>query len=178
LRLASFGLAAVNASANARLSGCGVLDGQLGQDGVSAFETYLSRAKGRKVAVIGHFPHLEPLGHVASSLSILERNPQPGDYLDSAAEFLLPLQDLVFITGTTIINKTLPRLLELSSQAAISLVGPSVPMLKDLFSYGIFSLSGTFVRDYGSMAKAVERGDSDGIFRNGGIMLNLTPEML
>ena len=33
------------------------------------------------------------------------------DFLDSACEYILPEQDFVFITGMTLTNKTLPRLL-------------------------------------------------------------------
>ena len=44
-------------------------------------------------------------------LSILERDPVLGDYPDSACEYILPEQDYVFITGMTLVNKTLPHLL-------------------------------------------------------------------
>jgi uncharacterized protein (DUF4213/DUF364 family) len=73
-------------------------------------------------------------------LSILERRPGPGDYPDSAAEFLLPESDFVFATGVTFTNKTLPRLLELSRAATFILAGPSVPLAPALFDLGVRDL--------------------------------------
>ena len=122
----------------------------------NCFDVFRERAAGRKVAVIGHFPRLEVLSEVAKELAILERVPQDGDYPDSAAEYLLPESDMVFMTGTSAINKTLPRLLELSRGAEVHLVGPSVPLCLELFGFGADSLSGTLVSDFSSLAKELE----------------------
>jgi uncharacterized protein (DUF4213/DUF364 family) len=84
------------------------------------------------VGVIGHFPRLESLAWVAAEMFIFERIPQPGDYPDSAAEYLIPTCDVLIITGTSVINKTAPRLLELAQGLEIYLVGPSVPLCRDL----------------------------------------------
>ena len=78
--------------------------------GANIFDSILPAIKGRKVAVIGRFPNLEPLA-AQCRLHILERRPQSGDFPDPACEYLLPSMDYVFITGSTFINKTLPRLL-------------------------------------------------------------------
>jgi uncharacterized protein (DUF4213/DUF364 family) len=80
-------------------------------------------------------------------LSILEKRPQPGDYPDSACECLLPLQDFVFATGVTLINKTLPRLLEIAAGIEFIMVGPSVPLCPLLFDFGIRDLQGFVVTD-------------------------------
>ena len=60
---------------------------------------------------MGHFPLVEKQLGRKCSLSILEREPEGADFLDSACEYILPEQDFVFITGMTLTNKTLPRLL-------------------------------------------------------------------
>jgi uncharacterized protein (DUF4213/DUF364 family) len=99
------------------------------------------------VAVIGHFPHLEKTLGKVCDLAILEKRPLPGDYPDSACEFLLPFQDYVFATGVTLINKTLPRLLELSRRQGLILVGPSVPLAPLLFDWGVRDLQGMVVTD-------------------------------
>lgn len=70
-------------------------------------------------------------------LVVLERRPLPGDYPDPASEYLLSDWEYVFITGTTIINKTLPRLLELCRGSKIILTGPSTPLTPALFRHGI-----------------------------------------
>ena len=51
---------------------------------------------------------------------------EAGDYPDSACEFILPDCDVVLITGSSLVNKTLPRLLELCRNAYVVLTGPTV----------------------------------------------------
>jgi uncharacterized protein (DUF4213/DUF364 family) len=85
-------------------------------------------------------------------------------------------QEAVFLTGTTIINKTLPRLMELSQGKDVFLVGPSVPMFPELFKFGFASLSGTLIANFKSMSSAVSEGMSEEIFHHGGLMINLLRE--
>jgi uncharacterized protein (DUF4213/DUF364 family) len=66
----------------------------------------LEKLRGKRVAVIGHFRDLERIAAVCH-LSILERRPEPGDLPDTACEFVLPEQEVVIMTATTLINKTL-----------------------------------------------------------------------
>jgi uncharacterized protein (DUF4213/DUF364 family) len=168
------GLAAVTASANSALLAQG-LSPQSVLAGQAAFDHYLELSKNKKVAVIGHFPHLETLKTVAKEFYILERNPEPGDLPDTAAEYLLPDMEVVFITGSSLVNKSLPRLLELSQKARVGLVGPSVPLLPSLFNFSIRSLSGTIFNDYPQVAKAVVEGKTTSLFKYGGFRVNLDP---
>ena len=48
--------------------------------------------------------------------------------------------DFTIITGSAFINKTLPRLLQLSRHAVI--LGPSTPMSRSILDYGAKELSG------------------------------------
>lgn len=111
----------------------------------NAFDSYAQAVKNKKVAIVGHFRHLEDYLTEAKEVSVLERRPVDGDYPDSACEYILPEQDYVFITGTALINKTLPRLLQLSEAAQVILVGPSAPMTPILFRYGVDEMSGFLV---------------------------------
>jgi uncharacterized protein (DUF4213/DUF364 family) len=174
---AAIGLAAINSAANARLSRLLAADapGPANLTEGSAFDYFLERTRGRKVAVVGHFPNLENLAE-AATLTILERRPQPGDLPDPAAEYVLEEQDAVFLTGTTILNKTLPRLLDLSQGKDVFLVGPSVPMFPELFKFGFASLSGTLVANRDDLAQAVAEDLSEEIFQRGGRMVNLSRE--
>jgi uncharacterized protein (DUF4213/DUF364 family) len=163
---ASLGIAAINAWYNSpdqdTVKKC------LQKPDMNAFDAWKERARGKKVTVIGHFPHLERTLAPLCELSILEKRPQKGDYPDSACEFLLPCQDFVFATGVTLINKTLPRLLELSRHCGLILVGPSVPLAPVLFGFGILDLQGFAVRDP-ELCAAVVRGENNtaGIFDAG-----------
>ena len=150
---ASVGTAALNAylnsKENAEKLGC--------SDTTSAFDDYKEKAAEKKCAIIGHFIHLERF-LTDSEVFVLERRPLPGDYPDSACEYILPEMDYTFITGSAFINKTLPRLLELSRYPVI--LGPSTPLSPVLFDYGARELS-TFTPDFYSREEAekISRGD-------------------
>jgi len=155
---ASLGLAAINSALNTperveSLAGCSMAS--LPQD--PAFDRFTERICGKRVAVIGHFPKVESLAEICQ-LTVLERHPQQGDLPDPACEFVLPEQDLVFVTATTIANKTLPRLLELSRQALVVLVGPSTPLTPILFDYGVDVLAGTVVVQPQTLWRVVQEG--------------------
>ena len=126
--------------------------------GTDAFDFYSQEVAGKKVAAIGHFKGIEDKLHKSASLSIIEREPEEGDYPDSASEYLLPDQDFVFITAMTLQNKTLPRLLQLSKNARVILVGPSLVFSKTLFDYGVETLSGFYVANHEQAYQAVEKG--------------------
>ncbi len=142
---------------------------------INAFEYMKDEIAGRKVAVIGHFRDLENIAE-SCELTILERKPAPGDLPDPSCEYILPFQDYVFITATTLINKTLPRLLELSRNAYVILVGPSTPMHPCLFKYGIDMLAGTTVFDGRRVWNLIREGDRHRFFEEGASMVKIGRE--
>lgn len=173
---AVLGQAAINAAYNnpanvMALTGKTVLE-PAGPEDNNAFKRLEPEIIGKKVAVIGHFPDIEYLREFCE-LSILERDPQEDDYPDPACEYLLPEQDFVFITGAAFANKTMPRLLELSKKSKIVLVGPSVPLSRALFKYGIYQLGGLVALDQQLLWKAVQEGARMGLFKHGGKMVGI-----
>ena len=174
LRRASLGVAAINAFYNAPARVQSWVAHPLHQlRSPGSFTSMLERMTGKKVAVIGHFPGLEAVRD-RCELSILERNPQDGDLPDFAAEYVLPEQDYVFITGTALTNKTLPRLLTLSAAATVVLVGPSVPLVPWWFEYGIDVLAGTVVIDGARVWSSCMEGAHRGVFEAGAWMIEIT----
>jgi hypothetical protein len=172
---AAVGLAAINSFVNAPKTLAGHwTPSQCVGGGANIFDSILPAIKGRRVAVIGHFPNLEPLA-AHCQLHILERRPQSGDYPDPACEYLLPSMEYVFITGSTFINKTLPRLLALSGGGKTVIVGPSTPLSPLLTDHGTSLLAGTVVRDEASVWSHVAEGGDRSIFRHGAEMMKVTP---
>jgi uncharacterized protein len=173
---ATLGLAAINSVFNSAEQ-VEQLYGQplSSQNQVSAFVHYAEKMRGRKTAVIGHFPDLDVLSGVCD-LTILERNPGEGDLPDPACEYVLPEQDYVFITATALINKTLPRLLELSRNASVFLVGPSTPFAPILFNHGIDTLAGTVALNPESVWRAAQEGAARSIFEHGAQMVKVSRE--
>lgn len=106
------------------------------------FHPFSEAVAGKVVSVIGHFPFAPPPLQKAAELRVLERNTQPGDYPDCACEFLLPSSDFVFISGSAFVNKTIPRLLELSRDATTVVLGPSTPLSTVLFDHGVDVVTG------------------------------------
>lgn len=138
----------------------------------NVFDYLLPRIEGKKVAVIGHFPGLEQIASV-SQLSILERRPHQGDFPDSACEYLLPEQDFIVLSGTTLANKTLPRLLSLGQRAYIVVVGPTTTLHPVLFEHGVSLLAGTVIDDDESVWIHAAEGGTRSIFDHGARMVNL-----
>ena len=117
------------------------------------------RIAGRTVGMIGHMighsnitaKLLEP----AKKLYIMDREEKSGTYPDSASEYFLPECDLVIITGSAAINKTMPRLLELSRNAEVVLTGPSVTCCPGLLDLGISRLNGRLVTEPAPMLENI-----------------------
>ena len=176
---AGVGLAAINSVLNTRERAESILGPDWNkqvQDDV--FHIYLEEIKDKKVTVIGHFPHLEEL-EPWCKLSILERMPERGDFPDPACEYILPEQDFIFCTGTTLINKTFPRLLELGSKAKFILVGPSTPFYPPLFERGVAALAGTVVDEgQGAWDYIRQGGIGPGVFKRGCRMVILRKETI
>jgi len=136
---ASLGLAAINSLVRADVSRC--VD-------MNASDILMEKCCGKNVSIIGHFPFVDELRGVAKNLWVIEKWQKPGDHPAEDAEIYLPQSDVVAISSTTLINHTLEGLLPLCPAKSFKmLLGPTTPMTKILFSYGIDILSGSMVTD-------------------------------
>ncbi len=144
---ATVGMAAINCSLNRYElpSGITLLPASDGAN-LAVFDHFLPRLQGQKVVVIGRYPGIERYAG-QFDLSIIERQPVSSDFPDPACEFLLPGADWVFLTASSITNKTFPRLAELALDATTVLMGPTVPWLPELHEFGIDYLAGIDVID-------------------------------
>lgn len=109
--------------------------------------------EGKTVGFIGHLKMPAETVAGAKAVHIIEREPKNGDLPDSACEYILPECELVIITGSASVNKTMPRLLELSKSAETIIVGPTTPMCPELLGHGVSRLSGMVVRDKDELIK-------------------------
>lgn len=175
---ASLGLAAVNAHFNAPTQvESWLARGLASSDGVPVFTAMEEELAGRKVAVIGHFPDLERLRR-RCELTVFERRPQEGDVPDYAEDYLLPHQEYVFITGTTLTNKTLPRLLTTCRDAFVVLVGPSVPLTPLWFDWGVDMLAGTVVLDGTQVWRTAQEGGCREVWASGAVTVQVRADSL
>ncbi|HXX18325.1 MAG TPA: DUF364 domain-containing protein [Candidatus Acidoferrum sp.] len=171
---AALGLAAVNSHLNAPTTlqrAWGSLSDPNASEDV--FTRVLDDLRGKKVAVVGHFFNLQRIAAVCE-LSIFERRPGPGDLPDPACEYILGEQDVVIITGSALINKTLPRLLELSRQARVIVAGPSTPLTPILMEHGVELLGGLVVHDEDLVWRMVGQGGRHELFDHGSRMVTFS----
>lgn len=144
---------------------------------LDAFELYRPQMKGSKVTVIGHFPNVQTIAEYAD-LTVLERNCRDSlDTPDPACEYILPSQDFVFMTGVTIINKTIVRLLTLSKNARTIMVGPSVIPSPLFFERGVENLACSIVADPEKVKRGVMSGTGK-LFGEAIRMASITPKTL
>lgn len=136
-----------------------------GAGNLTLFDHFFPRLQNKNVVVIGHYPGLQAYSELLN-LTILERNPTGNDYPDQACEYLLSEADWVFITASSLTNKTFPRLAELSKNAVTVLMGPTVPWVQEFVEYGIDFLAGVRVADAPLLERTVAEGGGTRIFEN------------
>lgn len=150
---AGFGMAAINAFYNtpARLEQLNAFE---------PFDNYCTHGldlQSKHIGVVGHLNMPKPVYEQAASVRILERNPRPGDYPDSACDWLIPQCDVVIITASTLVNKTLPHLLELCRNSYTILAGPTCPMCPALLDMGIDRIAGLVITDMEGMKNKIAK---------------------
>lgn len=124
----------------------------------NAFDILVEEGRGKNIAVVGHFPWIPELRKVARKFWVLEQRPQAGDSPAEAAESILPQADVVGITGTSLINHTIEKLLDLSKGSFIVLVGPTSPLSPVLFDWGVDVISGTKVVEPEKALRSISEG--------------------
>jgi hypothetical protein len=138
---ASIGIAAINSMVKPK-----------GEADINALDIILQKSRDKKVTMVGSFPLIPKIRSVAQELWVLELdpyrlNPKEGTIIETAADYIIPESDIMVITGSTLINKSMERLLELakSGKPYIIILGPSTPMCEVLFDYGADMLAGVDV---------------------------------
>jgi uncharacterized protein (DUF4213/DUF364 family) len=126
---------------------------------LNAADLIARKGERKKVSIIGHFPFINSLRPVTEELWVIEKNPQEGDFPESAASRYLPASDVVGITGTALTNHTIGRLLELCNpDAYIVVLGGTAPLSPVLFDYGIDAVAGTLVIEPETVLRYVSQG--------------------
>lgn len=126
---------------------------------VNALDVLAKHGEGNKIALVGHFPFIPKLQPAVEKLWVIEKNPAKGEYPAEAASELIPQADVVAITGSALLNRTLDPLLALCRPGVpVMVLGPSTPLSPILFAHGATILSGVGVVDEGSLLRTVGQG--------------------
>lgn len=171
LRLASLGTAALNAWYNTATR---ITDyPHIERGSTSTFALHAPKLVGHAVAAIGHFADIDKYQEQFDPI-VIERSPHGADLPDSACEYVLSDRDDIYITGSALTNKTLPRLLELSAHARVVLVGPSVPFAPEVFGSAVAEIGGAYVSDRQHCLDVIADGNSIRELRRGLHHFNVT----
>ena len=120
--------------------------------------------KSDHVVIIGKIaPLTERIQGRVKQLFVLEKDSmrrERGILPETACEEVLPKASVAIITGTTIVNGTIDRLVELSKGAReIAVEGASASVLPDpLFEHGVTIVGGIKVLDLGKLLQIVAEG--------------------
>jgi len=147
---ASVGLATANAL-------LGEAAGRITEE--NAVEIIARRGRGRRVVMVGRFPFTPRLDGAVGELVVHDRGSRGGG--GGGDELLRDLgsADVVALTATTLLNGTLPEILERVPQDAfLMMLGPSTPMAAPLLELGFDVLCGTVVEDPAAVVRTVGEG--------------------
>jgi uncharacterized protein (DUF4213/DUF364 family) len=126
---------------------------------INALDVLAEHGRGKKVAIIGHFPFIPRLQPMVRQLWVVEQHPAEGEFPAEAAKDLLPQADVIAITSSSLINHTLDQLLQLCRPTAlVMMLGPSTPLSSVLFDHGVSILSGSQIVDEAAVRLTIEQG--------------------
>ncbi|MEA2038351.1 MAG: DUF364 domain-containing protein [Thermodesulfobacteriota bacterium] len=147
---AAIGMATINSLLEVDESSCVELN---------AAELIMEKGKGKRIAIVGHFPFIPRVREYSKEVWVIEKNPKEGDLDEAEAGNLIPRADVVAITGTALTNHTLDHLLELCNPGAyVIMLGDTAPMSPILFDHGVDAISGTRVSDPELALRCVSQG--------------------
>ncbi len=118
---------------------------------------------GDSIGMVGYFgPFIGPLRARGNVLHVFERRPdrQSGVLPESAAAEILPQCQVVILSATALLNRSMDNLVACCRNAReIAIVGPSTPMLSAVFrDCGVTLLSGVHVANAERVLRLVSEG--------------------
>ncbi|UCE98127.1 MAG: DUF364 domain-containing protein [Dehalococcoidia bacterium] len=146
---ASIGMATINSLLDIDEAKC---------SNINAADILVEKGKDQNVAIVGHFPFTERLKKVAKKLWILEQKPRGEDLPAESAKDILPIVDVVGLTGTSLINHTFENIMKLCKDKFVVMVGPTSPLSPILFDYGVDVISGVKVIEAKRMLACISEG--------------------
>ncbi|MDY6973110.1 MAG: DUF364 domain-containing protein [Thermodesulfobacteriota bacterium] len=126
---------------------------------LNAAELIKEKGESKRIAIVGHFPFIPKVREYAKKLWVIEKNPKEGDFGEADADNLIPMADVVAITGTALTNHTLAHLLDLCNPSAyVIILGDTAPLSPILFDHGLDAISGTRVVNSELALRCVSEG--------------------
>jgi len=126
---------------------------------LNAAELIVEKGKGKRTAIVGHFPFVPRVREYSKEVWVIEKNPKAGDFGEAEADNLIPQADVIAITGTALTNHTVEHLLDLCNpKAYVIVLGDTAPLSPILFDHGFNAISGTKVMNTELALRCVSQG--------------------
>jgi uncharacterized protein (DUF4213/DUF364 family) len=126
---------------------------------LNAAELIVEKGKGKRTAIVGHFPFVPRVREYSKEVWVIEKNPKAGDFGEAEADNLIPRANVVAITGTALTNHTVEHLLDLCNpKAYVIVLGDTAPLSPILFDHGFNAISGTKVMNTELALRCVSEG--------------------
>ncbi len=127
---------------------------------LNAYDILLQKARGKNLTMVGHFPFADRLKPECNNCWILELEPEAGDLPAHAAADVIHDSDIVAITASAFSNHTIDRLLDLSKEKYVMILGPTAPLSEVLFDFGVDAVAGAWVTDIDAALLTISQGAS------------------
>lgn len=125
----------------------------------NAVDILMTRGERRDMVMVGDFPFTGRLREKAKSLHLLELKDVPGRVPPEKWDEVLRRCDVVGITGTALLTRSMSRYLTGAPQAFRLVIGSTTPLSTALFEhYDVDVLAGSLVTDMDGVRKGVRDG--------------------
>ena len=131
-------------------------------------ETILPRMHQGDFSLVGHYPYFEEQIPSIFEYTVFDENPVEGDYPITACEYILPTKKNIWLNGSSLIKKRLPRLLDICPDSYITLFDLDITLHPILLEKNQGELVSLLVNDKEQCKYLIKSGaTTEKIFRTG-----------
>lgn len=123
------------------------------------------------VGLVGEFPFVDELRDRVGTFHLFELRSVPGAVPHDQWESTLAELDVLALTGTALLTRSMAWFLSRAPQAKVVIIGPTTPFSPVLFSRGVDYLCGSVVSDMEKVGKGIQNGlPFRQVKKNGGVI--------
>ena len=117
------------------------------------------KGAGKTVGVVGWFPFIPHLREAAACVEVFEQDPETGFALTAERAARLARCEVLCITASALLNRTLDGLLGAARPGAWKmLVGPSAPLCRETLDLGFDAVCGARVGNAAPVVRVIQEG--------------------
>ncbi len=145
--MVSIGLASLNAGTEINET----------ETGIGAAELIVEKGAGQDVVIVGDFPFINELRSVVGQLHVLELKDIAHGLPTEQWEMVLQNCHVAAITSTALLTRYMAYFLHQTEKAYTILLGPSTPMSKAFYPWGVSALAGSKVKNIREVFEGIKQ---------------------